>query len=216
MPNFLPPRYFCDFTLPTREDGTPLDPTSWPAYHTFYDHWILEPAFGLPSSTTVICDYGFYVRWLSDYLHHAALPLSPDQQRWLAESPRKPSSIIYACAEGYGYALHDVEIIEAAIDGGANYDRFRSRMKANWENQNPTVAEREEHPFENCLCVSEIVFNRMIRERHQELQTGQTWTHTDIPFRSLLNHALRQIPDSEERFREMDFFFRKFCEEAMK
>ena len=42
------------------------------------------------------------------------------------------------------------------------------------------------------------------------------WSHVDIPFRSLLCHALRRIPSHEERYREMDFYFRNFMDNASK
>lgn len=57
---------------------------------------------------------------------------------------------------------------------------------------------------------------RLHREWQQGIETGQEWESVDIPFRSLLGWAMRQTPEHEERFKELDLYFQNFHETSRK
>ncbi len=184
----LPPRSFCDFTYPHRGDSSDLSSCREPG------------------------DYELYVRWLSDYLHTAEIPLSADQAAWL--QGRNPDSAIFACSDVFGYTVDALEGLNPEFDFGETYSSHRASMQAHWDDLEEDV--REEESFEDWLGLSEATFDRLRRERSQENEAGQRWSHADIPFRPLLAWAFRKIPNSEERFRQMDWFFRNFSENASK
>ena len=182
----LPPRSFCDFTLPRREDGSALSSCREPGE--------------------------LYVRWLSDYLHTTEILLTADQSAWV--QGRSPDSVVFECSDAFGYAIGALESLNAEIDSGETYASHRAYMLALWEDLD--AEHREEESFKDWMALSESTFDRLRRERLQEIETAQPWTHADIPFRPLLAWALRQIPGPEERFRQMDWFFRNFRENASK
>ena len=181
----LPPRFFCDFTVPQLRDG-------------------------ITSSD----EYKEYVLWLADYLHHAELPLSQDQQHWLQQAT--PRGVFYACSDSYGFGASDLEAVEHYFASGETHAQWRTRMRGEWEVFYPTPLDREENPFEEWHNLSDVVYSRLHREWQQEKDMGQEWHHLDIPFRSLLGWALRQIPEHEERFSELDFYFENFHEASRK
>lgn len=183
----LPPRYFCDFKVP-----------------------------GLAEETVTEVEYSEYVRWLADYLHRVELPLSEAQQEWLRQTDHSPRGVIFSCSDSYGFAASPLEDVSRFFADGEDYDAWRSRMRLEWESFYPTPEDREENPIEEYNCLPEGLFNRLHREWRQEREMGQEWSHADIPFRSLLSWALHQIPDSEERFKEMDFYFKNFHETSCK
>jgi hypothetical protein len=188
MLNQLPPRSFCDFTLPQREDGSDLSSCREPG------------------------DYELYVRWLSDYLHTAEIPLSADQSAWV--QGRSPDSVVFECSDAFGYAIDAMESLNTEFDSGETHASHRAYMLSLWEDLD--AEHREEESFEDWLALSEPTFDRLRSERLQENEAAQPWTHADIPFRPLLAWALRQIPAPEERFRQMDWFFRNFSDNASK
>lgn len=183
----LPPRFFCDFTVPPVRDG-------------------------ITSSD----EYQEYVHWLADYLHQADLPLSPEQQEWLQQTDRPPRGVIFMCSDCYGFEASDLEFVEHYFAEGETHDQWRTRMRTEWEDYYPTPLDREENPFDEWQPLSEEVYARLHREWQQGKETGQEWHHADIPFRSLLSWSLRQIPEHEERFKELDFYFENFHEASRK
>lgn len=189
----LPPRSFTDFTVPTRPDGSPLSSCQQPN------------------------DYMNYVRWLSDYLHIADLPLTPDQQQWLdAQTSKEPDHIVFECSETYGFALDDLEGLSYRFEEEQPYDQYRAEMHSYWAEQYSSAVEQEEFPFEDWLDLPESTFIRLRKEWEVEQQIEEPWSHADIPFRPLLNWALKQLPDAEARFKVMDLYFNNFSDNASK
>lgn len=188
----LPPRYFCDFSVPERENGSPL------------------------TSCEQAGDYERYVHWLADYLHHEILPLSTEQQDWLVWNEFDPGEVVFWCSEIYGYMITFLEDLEEHFANGESFKDYRAKLKPLWEERAQTPEEREEWSFEEFLMVDEENYVRLQREWQQEQATDQLWSHADIPFRSLLNRALRQIPDHAVRYRELDHYFQNFQDNASK
>jgi len=143
----LPPRFFCDFTLPQREDGSSLSSCREPG------------------------DYELYVRWLSDYLHTAEIPLSADQSAWV--QGRSPDSVVFECSDAFGYEIDSLEGLNDMFDSGESYASHRAYMLAHWEELDAEYREMES--FDDWMGISESTFDRLRRERFQEIQTGQSW-----------------------------------------
>jgi hypothetical protein len=183
----LPPRFFCDFTVPSARDGI-----------------------------TASDEYKEYLHWLADYLHQAELPLSQDQQDWLQQTGRSPRGVIFACSDSYGFGASDLEFVESYFTPDETYSQWRARIREEWEDFYPTPEDREENPFNEWQRLSEEVYARLHREWQQGKETGHEWQSVDIPFRSLLSWSLRQLPGHEERFKELDFYFENFHEASSK
>ena len=120
------------------------------------------------------------------------------------------------CSDSYGFGASDLKAVEHYFAMGETHVQWRSRMRAEWEIYYPTPLDREENPFEEWLNLSEVVYTRLHREWQQEQAMGQEWHYLDIPFRSLLCWALRQISEHEERFKELDFYYENFHEASRK
>jgi len=189
MLNLLPPRSFSDLTVPNRADGTPI------------------------FSSDNRADYDVYVRWLADYLHYTPLPLTPAQEAWLREAARTPDNVIFECSDVYGYTIDQVEGVEVAFEEGETWQHYQDRMRQFWEKDEP---DKLENPFEEWLGMDEQVYTRLREEWIESLKLPLVPEHADIPFRPLLAWALRQIPDPDERYREMHHFFRNFIDNATK
>lgn len=192
MLNSLPPRYFCDFSVPEREDGSPL------------------------KSCKQAGDYECYVHWLADYLHHENLPLSLEQQNWLLSNEFDPGNVVFCCSDIYGYTVTHLKDLEQHFANGVSFEDYRAKLKPLWEECTHTLKDREEWSFEEFLVVDQENYARLQREWQQEQFIDQSWSHADIPFRSLLNRALRMMPDHDERYRKLDHYFQNFGENASK
>ena len=191
--NILPPRSFADQTVPARTDGTSLRSCLGPG------------------------DYELYVNWLADYLHTASLPLTPAQETWLQQTQRAPDKVIFECSDTFGYALYELEEVEQAFEKGESWAHHRKRARAFWD----AIPEQErssyaESTFEEWFALDETVFDRLRREWQEEHALPQPVDHADVPFRPLLAWALRQIPERDERVRQIDWFFRNFGDNASK
>jgi hypothetical protein len=188
-----PPRYFVDFTVPLRGDGSLLLRCSQPG------------------------DYEAYVHWLADYLHEADLQLSPSQRDWLDRFQGSPSDLIFCCSDCYGYAVDWLEIVDSYIKDDLSYAEYQASMEPHWREANEDFDDPENQwSFEDYLGVTEREYNTRKGELAQVGEGGQNWDHADIPFRSLLCYALRRIDSHNERYREMDFYFRNFSDNASK
>ena len=188
-----PPRYFIDFTVPQREDSSALLACSQPG------------------------DYETYVHWLADYLHGADLPLSHLQQEWLGRFQGNPSDLIFYCSDSFGYDVDWLEGIDNHISGGKSYQAFKDYTEPFWREINAQFEDVEDQwLFEDYLGITEADYNARKREMEQMGADIPYWSHADIPFRSLLCHALRRIPSHDERYREMDAYFRNFTENSSK
>jgi len=152
------------------------------------------------------------VAWLDDYLHTASIPLSEDQKNWLESKPRTPEQVIFDCSDSPGYAIWDLDHINTWFESGDTHEHYDAEMRQLWLESN-SPEDREEFGFEE---VSRVTFDRLKREWQQEKATGVTWRHADIPYRPLLNWALRQILDHKRRREEMDWFFGNYDDNASK
>ena len=187
-----PSRYFVDFTVPLRGDGSPLLKCSQPG------------------------DYEIYVHWLADYLHGADLPESPAQQKWLESFKGTPADLIFCCSDSYGYDVDWLEDVDSFIKDGQSYDEFKSYLEPLWRECNQYYPDEEDQwSFEDYLGITEDDYNARKTEL-AEMGNLPSWSHADIPFRSLLCHALRRIHSHDERYQEMDFYFRNFSDNASK
>jgi hypothetical protein len=185
----LPPRSYVDCTVPVREDGSPMQRLRQDSEHEIY------------------------VAWLADYLHTVNLPLTPDQRAWLG-TKSSPEGTMCACAEAMGYASWDLDFIERRFeDGYTSYVEFQADMLQQWEESTP-LEEREEYPY---VALSEEVFVRVHREWTEGKAMGvRDDAYLDFPYRPLLNWALRQIPDQEERQEQVRLFFAMYHESSSK
>ncbi len=183
----LPPRYFCDFTTPVAAEKISSE-----------------------------VKYTEYVRWLADYLHQVELPLSESQRQWLLQKDQSPRGVIFSCSDSYGYAASLLDELSSSFTMEEDHSAWRSRMRLEWESFYPTHEDRKENPFDDWYDLPEDLFKRLHEEWRQELEMRQQWSHADIPFRSLLSWALRQIPDSETRLKQIDFYFQNFQEVSRK
>jgi hypothetical protein len=188
-----PPRHFIDFTVPQREDGSPLVNCSQPG------------------------DYETYLHWLADYLHAVELPLSPVQQEWLGRFQGTPTDLIFHCSDSFGYDVDWLEGIDNHIKEGMSYQEFKDYMEPHWRECNEDYEDLEDQwSFDDYLAITEEGYEARRLEIEEMGDDSPYWSHADIPFRSLLCHALRKIPSHEERFHELDFYFRNFAENASK
>jgi hypothetical protein len=193
MLNSLPPRFFCDFTIPVRADETPI------------------------LSCRDSADYELYVRWLSEYLYATDLPLSPDQQDWLLNQRPDAGKVIFECSDTYGYALFQLETMSSLFEDGVSYADYRASSLASYNDPEELSPElRDEISFDDWVGCSEAVYDRLAREYWQDNAAGEKPSHADVPFRSLLAWAIHQILDAEERYEKMDWFFTNFSENASK
>ncbi len=192
MLNSLPPRFLCDFTVPCRPDGS------------------------LINACCDDSDYQTYVRWLSDYLHTVDLPLSAEQQDWLIDNRPDPKEVIFTCSDGPGYAIGQLEALAMNFEAGKTYADFRAECLRSYETELGPEYREIEGPFEDFLDCSEAVYDRLFREYLAEKAIGREWSHADMPYRSLLSWALHKMPDAEERYRQMDFYFTNFGDNASK
>jgi hypothetical protein len=177
----------------------------------FYSDFTLPP---VQEGATRSDEYKEYFHWLADYLHAAELPLSDHQQEWLRNET--PHGVIFACSGEYGFSGSDLEFVESYFRSNETYSDWRSRMKNEWEIYYPTSEDREENPFDEWQPLSKEVYTRLHQEWQQEQETGQTWQTVDIPYRSVLSWALRQIPTHEERFQMIEEYFQNYLEESRK
>ncbi len=192
MLNLLPPRFLCDFTVPCRADGSFIE--------TCRDD----------------ADYQAYVQWLSDYLHAAELPLSEEQQDWLIDNRPAPENVIFSCSDIPGYAIHQLAALELDFEAGKTYADFRNESLRFYETDLGAEGRAIEGSFEEFFDCSEAVYDRLFCEYQAEKALVREWGHADMPYRSLLSWALHKIPAAEKRYREMDFFFTNFIENASK
>lgn len=175
----LPPRFYIDFSVPVRTDGSALTNCCQPE------------------------DFPQYVAWLADYLHQAPIPLSTNQQSWLASKDRAPKEVIFECSDFFGYAIWELASLDWCFEEGGDHATYDAEMRKQWmESTDPE--DRDEFPYEE---LSLEAFERLKREWQQEKAVGTEWHHADIPFRSLLAWALRQMDDQAERHREIEWFF---------
>ena len=187
-----PPRYFIDFTVPARSDGSLLRDCREPD------------------------DYKNYVHWLADYLHTAELPLSAAQEAFLGGCRWTPEDLIFHCSDSFGYDLDTLEGIDNRILEGVTYQEYKEELEPyRIESNEGLEDEHEKWSVEDFLGISEAGYNARIPEVMEQGELPY-WSHADIPFRSLLCRALRQIPSHEVRYKEMDFYFTNFCENASK
>ncbi len=187
------PRYFIDFTVPHREDGSALTTCSEPG------------------------DYEVYVHWLADYLHGACLPISPLQQAWLELFQGSPMDLIFYCSESFGNDADWLNGVDNHIKEGTSYQEFKDLMEPHWRECNQDFDSPEDQwTFEEFLGITEAAYNARKVELESMGDEIPYWSHVDIPFRSILCHALRSIPSHDARFLEMDFYFRNFTDNANK
>lgn len=193
----LPPRNFCDFTVPLRGDGSPL----------------------------VRCDgredYEAYVQWLADYLYTAELPLSAAQARWLeGREHGSPSALVFEIADFYGAAVWELDLLEMRFAAGEEFPLPDQKTVRKWDRGHSSREhDEDEEPGIRREADWLDMYDKLLRIRgewEQHAAAGVLWCHADIPYRSLLAHALRQLPDAEDRRRELDFYFIRFGEEAAK
>jgi hypothetical protein len=189
MLSSLPPRSYPDLTVPERADGTALVSCNSPD------------------------DYPRYVHWLADYLHTAQVPLTPAQEVWLQALQPTAHDVIFQCSDSLGYATDQIEDIESFFTTGGTWLEYLDMMQAAWDSANDV---EHDETFEEWLDMTEARFERLRVEWNEKQKFAPDYYHADIPFRSLLAWALRQIPDHEERFREMDWYFRNFSDNASK
>jgi hypothetical protein len=184
----LPPRFFVDFTVPKRADGSAL------------------------VSCREAGDYTQYVAWLADYLHQASIPLSAEQQRWISSKAMTPEKVIFECSDLFGYAIEDLDSLVTWFETEGDYAAYDAEMRRLWL-ENTAPEEQVEFSYEELSCAT---FERLRREWQQERTAGMEWLHADIPFRSLLSWALRQTPDRMQRQQQIEFFFRNYTDNASK
>ena len=184
----LPPRFFVDFTVPKRTDGSAL------------------------VSCREAGDYTRYVVWLADYLHQASIPLSADQQRWISSTAMTPEKVIFECSDLFGYASWDLDSLVKWFEAGGDDAAYDAEMRRLWR-ETTAQEDQEEFSYEE---LSFVAFERLRREWRQEQTAGMEWHHADIPFRSLLSWALRQIPDCTQRQEQIEGFFRNYTDNASK
>jgi hypothetical protein len=184
----VPPQSFVDFTVPKRPDGTEL------------------------MSCQRAGDYETYVAWLADYLHTVRLPLSPDQVRWLDAAPRSPDDVLFTCSDSHGYAASDLAELRSWFRSGGSHAEYHAEGCRSWL-QYTAPEDQEDCPFEE---LSLEAFERHRRAWEQERAARVDWHHADIPYRALLNWALRQIADPVVRRDEVDWYFRNFSDNASK
>lgn len=185
--DILPPRSFSDLTVPLRPDGTALETCRQKG------------------------DYERYVAWVADYLHRTDLPLTEEQKAWLEGAGKDPKGIIFTCSDVFGYTVDALEELTWWFTEGKTYDDYKREMREIWE-AHTDPEDKAEFGFQ---VLSEATFQRLKREWEEECARGEC-SHADIPFRALLAWALRQMPDAEERQKEMDWFFRNFQDNASK
>ena len=177
----VPPRHFCDLSVP---EGV-IDPDD---------------------------RYNSYVRWISDYLHKVEIPLSENQKAWLDSRAWTPQEVILQCSDGYGYALLELDLLASFLAEGGTWQKYREDCYAVWQES----GQGEGFTFEECSPLTETGFERLRKEWLQEAKLTEPVRHNDMPFRSLLAWALRQMPDAGERFNQMDFYFRNLNDNASK
>ena len=113
----LPPRFFVDFTVPKRAEGSAL------------------------VSCREAGDYTRYVVWLADYLHQASIPLSADQQRWISSTAMTPEKVIFECSDLFGYASCDLDSLVTWFEAGGDYAAYDAEMRRLWRE---TTAQEEQ------------------------------------------------------------------------
>ena len=162
-------------------------------------------------------DYEIYVHWLADYLHEENLPLSPPQQAWLGGFKGEPTDLIFHCSDSFGYDADWLEGVDNHIKEGESYQEFKDFMEPHWRECNEEYEDSEDQwSLEDYLGITEEGYNTRKREIEQMGDDSPYSSHADIPFRSLLCHALRSVPTHDERYREMDFYFRNFTDNVSK
>ena len=187
-----PPRYYIDLTVPKRGDGSDL-----------FD-------------CTRAGDYETYVHWIADYLHTADLQLSPLQKEWLERFSGGPSDLIFECSDSYGYAAAWLEDVDCHISEGLSFKEFKELVEPMWREENEDLDPEDRCSLEEYLGITEAEYNYRIFEIEQLGDDIENCIHADLPYRSLLCHALRRISSHDERYHEMDRYFRNFTENASK
>lgn len=183
-----PPRHFCDLSVPSRADGTPIN----------------RDATGE--------DYTIYVHWLADHLYETDLPLHPRQLAWALESDnREPSHGIFKISEEASFGLWNLEYVEQAFADGGTWEDEMAEARRTWEAAWPSPEDHEDHPVEEYL-ITRNVWDRI----GEEWMEKPVYHHADIPYRSLLARLLKRIPDRERRIWEIDSFFRNFFDNLAK
>lgn len=184
----LPPRSFADFTVPKRADGSPL------------------------MKCVQAEDCETYVAWLGDYLHDNELPLTPSQRAWLTAFRDQLERVIFECSDVAGHAIWDLEELVRGFERGRTYEQMVSVLRQ-LEDESPRA---DSKPDDQNEPLSPESFARLHQEWQEEQAAGVSWSHADIPYRSLLGWALRQTPDAGKRRACMRMFFQNFGDNAGK
>jgi len=175
----LPPRRYCDCTVPVRTDGSAL---------TRCIDWV---------------DMRHYAVWLSKYLYEVEIPLTPEEEQWIASQPSKPS--IFGISLDYGKNLLPLEDVEDAFAKGAVlYESYMQEVRNTWKRRYPTPESQAENPFEWLYGLSRETFSRLLKEWKEWKASGDESNHADIPFRPLLAHLIKQIHYSGHQERAID------------
>lgn len=177
--DWLPPRAYHDVTVPLRDDGTRLE------------------------SCVREGDFDRYVAWLADHLHRESIPLTPDQESWLARSGVTRDHAIFQCSEVLGLFMGDLVRVEDSISSGQTWSAYRDWMHDVWAD----TEDEDRETFDEWLGTSEETYDRIGREMEALEAVGPIANHADIPFRALFAWKMRGVSDPTERRREIERFF---------
>lgn len=188
--NDLPPRHYADSTVPTRSDGEPMRRTNDQE------------------------EYDTYTAWLAEYLFTTDIPLHPRQREYAKHSDTlDPDTAVFHISDWFGYAVWELDMLKNAFEAGEDwlsFDAVQHEAFASFSDE-----EREELPFDE-WAVSRGVWERLREEWSEEKALTLRTDHADIPYRSLLSHILKRLPNREERIAIIRSYFQNFDENASK
>jgi len=164
-----------------------------------------------------------YLHWLADYLYNTEIPL-PESQRLYLEQNRtsgirkdKFENLLWQMAyqDFHSHALDNFcEVMD--YDGEDKFECLNEMQLECYEDEISQVDGYDENfpPLKEHYLFTREEFERHKYEFEQETKIPIEEMMNDMPYRAIMAHFLKNIPDHEERFRYLKFYEDKCEEEA--
>ena len=158
--------------------------------------------------------YCAYVEWLAEYLFrtHIQIPVSQLDTLRKFEKDGVDAAVLHL-SDALGYTLWEVDLIEQEINAGVSYAEFREAEMERWEG----LSSEEKAIWDNKPnIISESEYHRIGEEHRQSQTVPASCNHADIPYRPILAALFKGIPEFEQRYKLLDYYFTNFNDCASK
>ena len=155
-----------------------------------------------------------YLEWLADYLYATPIPVPKSQQVLLANYQKQGvNHAVIDLSDVLGYSIFATDIVERQAASGKPYAEVHAEERQVW---NEHLEEDKADCSEEEFFTSESDYLRLGSEFLEAQKVPGHIQHADIPYRPILAALFKDVPDRNERFRLLAFFYRNFNECASK